>query len=73
MHHCTVKEEKTEKVIISLLRERGRMTTREIDKEVQKEKECPDSTARLLMKLRHEGKIKGEISVERRGWIWWVE
>lgn len=34
---------------------------------------CPDDLAKTLTKLRREGRIKGEISMERGGWIWWVD
>jgi len=34
---------------------------------------CPDDLARTLNVMRRKGLIKGEVSVERGGWVWWVE
>ncbi|MDD5502125.1 MAG: hypothetical protein PHH26_01535 [Candidatus Thermoplasmatota archaeon] len=64
-------ETEAENFVISLLKERGKMTTREIEMEARKkDSECPDATVRFLNKLRLSGKIKGEISMEEKGWIW---
>lgn len=34
---------------------------------------CPDDLAKTLNKLRRNGLIMGEVSVERGGWVWWVD
>lgn len=34
---------------------------------------CPDDLAKTLMKYRKAGKIKGQTSFERGGWVWWVD
>lgn len=34
---------------------------------------CPDDVAKVLSKLRKAGLIKGEISMEAGGWIWWAD
>ncbi len=34
---------------------------------------CPDDLAKTLMKFRKAGLIKGEISMDRGGWVWWVD
>jgi hypothetical protein len=34
---------------------------------------CPDDLARTLNVMRRKGLIKGEVSTERGGWVWWVE
>jgi hypothetical protein len=34
---------------------------------------CPDDLAKTLSKYRKEGKIKGEISMNVGGWVWWVD
>jgi hypothetical protein len=66
-------ETEAENFVVSLLKERGRMTTREIEAEARKnDSECPDATVRFLNKLRLSGKIKGEISMEEKGWIWHI-
>ncbi len=33
---------------------------------------CPDDLAKTFMKYRKAGRIKGQVSVERGGWVWWV-
>jgi repressor of nif and glnA expression len=50
------------------------LTTKEIEEIVQgKGKQCPDSAVRFLAKMRYKGLIMGELSLENRGWIWWIE
>ena len=34
---------------------------------------CPDDIAKTLSKLRKAGLIKGEISMEAGGWLWWAD
>lgn len=34
---------------------------------------CPDDLAKTLSKLRSQGLIKGKISMEAGGWIWWAD
>lgn len=34
---------------------------------------CPDSIAKTLIRYRGAGLIKGEISMECGGWVWWVD
>ncbi len=70
-----LKESDAEKLILTLLGKAEKpLTTREIEKTVQgKGKQCPDSAVRFLSKMRYKGMIKGEISMEHRGWIWWIE
>ncbi len=68
-------EIEAEKLIISLLsKAEGPLRTRDIEKEVQgKGKQCPDSAVRFLSKMRYRGMIKGKLSREHKGWIWWIE
>jgi len=68
-------EQDAEKFIVSLLSKADKpLTTREIEEIVQgKGKRCPDSAVRFLTKMRYKGMIKGELSMEHKGWIWWVE
>jgi len=63
-----------EAFVIELLRQRGPLSTMEIEKIARKEhKRCPDQTVIFLTKMRKKGMIKGEASMERRGWVWWYE
>ncbi|MEM2899842.1 MAG: hypothetical protein QXT63_03550 [Thermoplasmata archaeon] len=67
-------EEETVEAIISILRAKGPLTTRELEEELRgKGHRCPDGAVRFFNKLRISGKISGKVSVEKRGWIWWVE
>jgi hypothetical protein len=34
---------------------------------------CPDDIAKTLAKLRKNGLVKGEISMEKGGWVWWAD
>ncbi|TET91389.1 MAG: hypothetical protein E3J35_02950 [Methanomassiliicoccales archaeon] len=62
-----------EEVVIEILRKEGPLTTVQIEERVQKRgEECPDSVVLFLSKLRLKGIIKGEVSREHRGWLWWV-
>jgi hypothetical protein len=45
----------------------------EIEKFARKEhKHCPDQTVIFLTKMRKKGMIKGEASLEKRGWVWFL-
>ncbi|HJX04560.1 MAG TPA: hypothetical protein VJ489_01945 [Thermoplasmata archaeon] len=62
-----------EKFVIELLRRAGPMTTMQIEVYARNEKKrCPDQTVLFLTKMRRKGLIKGEASLERKGWVWWV-
>lgn len=62
-------------LILQVLREAGEpLTTREVQAETEKRLvRCPDSTVVFLNRLRIKGRINGERSRERRGWIWWLK
>lgn len=34
---------------------------------------CPDDLAKTFNRLKREGLIKGKISFDDGGWIWWVD
>jgi hypothetical protein len=74
MENRVLNDEEADQLIIQLLKDAGRpLTTREVQEETQKKLvRCPDSTAVFLNKLRLRGVVHGEMSKERRGWIWWV-
>lgn len=59
--------------VLRVLKERGPMTTMQIEKMARNEhKRCPDQTVMFLTKMKRKGLIKGEASLEKRGWLWWV-
>jgi hypothetical protein len=68
-------ESEAEKMILTFLAQAEKpVTTRQIEETAQGEgKQCPDSTVRFLSKMRYKGLIKGELSREHKGWIWWLE
>jgi hypothetical protein len=74
MENRVLKDEEADQLIIQLLKDAGcPLTTREVQEETQKRLvRCPDSTVVFLNKLRLKGVVHGEMSKERRGWIWWV-
>lgn len=66
-------EVEAEAYVLELLMERGPMTTMEIEKLARDQhRKCPDQTVIFLSKMRKKGLIKGEASLERRGWLWWA-
>ncbi|MCK5559878.1 MAG: hypothetical protein KAJ51_04770 [Thermoplasmata archaeon] len=70
----TLGVQEAEDYIIDLLKTKGKMKTSEIY-QISREKgvRCPDDTVRFLNKMRIEGKINGEVSIEAKGWIWWTK
>lgn len=70
-----LKEKDAKELIISILSKAVvPLTTQVIEEMVQGQgKQCPDSAVRFLAKMRYKGLIKGKLSREKRGWIWWVE
>jgi len=69
-----MQEVEAEAFVIALLKERGPLSTMEIEKLARKEhKRCPDQTVIFLTKMKKKGMIRGEASLEKRGWVWWAE
>jgi len=75
MKRRSLSEEEAIELILSIWKAAGKpLTTREIEKQTQKKLvQCPDKTPVFLNRLRLKGIVKGELSPERRGWIWWIE
>lgn len=34
---------------------------------------CPDDLAKTFAKLRKQGLLKGKVSPQQGGWIWWAD
>jgi len=68
-------EKEATKIILSILEKAQKpLSTRDIEGETRKLLvACPDNTPVFLNKLRLKRIIKGQLSPERRGWIWWIE
>jgi len=67
-------ESEAEKFVIMLLGEHEHLTTRQIEEEASKRNAtCPDAIIRFLNKMKLKGIIMGKLSVENRGWIWYIE
>jgi len=68
-------EEESLELILSVLKTAGKpLTTRDVEGEIRKRLVwCPDSLPVLLNRLRLKGLVKGQLSTEHRGWIWWIE
>jgi hypothetical protein len=71
----SLSEEEAIQLVLSILKAAGKpLTTKEIEEEARKKLvQCPDKTPIFLNRLRLKGTIKGQLSPERRGWIWWIE
>lgn len=68
-----LENEQLESIIINLLKAKGEMTLWQIEQEINKiNVKCPDGVARFLSKMRLNGKIQGKVSVEKKGWVWWL-
>jgi hypothetical protein len=64
-------EPEAEEFVLTLLKERGSLTTMEIERLARKDrKRCPDQTVIFLTKMRKKGLIRGEASLEKKGWLW---
>ncbi len=73
MERKKLDEDEAEQVVIMLLTKEGPMTTVQIEERVMKRgEECPDSVVLFLSKLRLRGIIKGEVSRQHKGWLWWI-
>ena len=68
-------EKEAVELVLSILKEAGKpLTTREIEEKTRKRMvSCPDKTPAFLNRLRIKGIIDGQLSTERRGWIWWIK
>jgi len=63
-----------ERLIVALLRERGPLTTQQIQSSTMSVGvRCPDSTVRFLTKLRMRGTVQGTVDRRRGTWVWWLE
>jgi len=71
----SLSEEEAIQLVLSILKAATKpLTTKEIEEETRKRLvQCPDKTPVFLNRLRLKGIIKGELSAERRAWIWWIE
>jgi hypothetical protein len=58
--------------ILDILRAQ-KLTSIELEHLLRDQKLCPDDLARTLNIMRRKGLIKGAVSTERGGWVWWVE
>lgn len=60
-----------EEFVIRLLQTHGPMTTMDIETSAaREERRCPDQTVLFLTKMKLKGLLTGEVSIERRGWVW---
>jgi hypothetical protein len=70
----TLKASEAEAYIIEMLENsEHKMTTSEIY-QMSREMgvQCPDDTVKFLNRMRLEGKIQGEVSIEAKGWLWFL-
>lgn len=52
-----------------------RLTTKEVEQRLAElfDYHCPDDFAKRLTMFRQAGLVKGEVSMEKGGWVWWVD
>jgi len=64
-------QSEAEDYVLALLRSSGPMTTMDIERAAASDgHRCPDQTVLFLTKMKSRGMIKGEVSQERKGWLW---
>ncbi|MFO8052018.1 MAG: hypothetical protein R6V01_10045 [Thermoplasmatota archaeon] len=60
-----------EEKIITLLKEKGELSTTEIEREFNKKgMDCPDGAVRTLMRLKTRGLLVGRMDPAMKGWVW---
>ncbi|MFW3147268.1 MAG: hypothetical protein ACMUIE_10720 [Thermoplasmatota archaeon] len=60
-----------EEKIVEILRERGELSTSELEREfTSRGEDCPDGAVRTLMRLKTKGVIKGRMDPAKKGWVW---
>jgi hypothetical protein len=63
--------QEAEAFVLALLRDKGPLTTMEVEQLAHEQgRQCPDQTVLFLTKMRKKGLVLGEVSIERRGWLW---
>ena len=52
-----------------------RLTTKEVELRLAElfDYHCPDDFAKTMTKFKQRGLVKGEVSQEMGGWVWWVD
>ena len=52
-----------------------RLTTKEVEIRLAElfDYHCPDDFAKSMTKFKQAGLVKGEVSMEKGGWVWWVD
>ena len=70
-----VEDDEANQVILDILKSAEHpLTTREVQEEtIKRLVRCPDTTAVFLNRLRSKGIINGKRSLEKRGFIWWID
>ena len=64
-------EPEAEEFVLRLLKVRGSLSTMEIERLARKDhRRCPDQTVIFLTKMRKKGLIRGDASLEKKGWLW---
>ena len=64
-------DKEAEDFVIMLISEHGPQSTMEIERLAKKaDRRCPDQTVMFLAKMKKKGLIKGEVSLEKKGWLW---
>ena len=68
-------EKEATEIILNILKKTEKpLTTREIEDATKKLLvSCPDSTPVFLNRLRIQEIIQGQLSRERKAWVWWVK
>ena len=67
-------QNEAEEFVLGLLRKKGVMTTSEIEAAAMDGSvQCPDAVVRFLNRMKMKGLIGGKLSMEHRGWVWYLK
>jgi len=67
-------QNEAEEFVLELLRKKGVMTTTEIEAvAMDRSVQCPDAVVRFLNRMKMKGLIGGKLSMEHRGWVWYLQ
>ena len=67
-------QKETEEFILELLGKGEPLTVQEIEEAASDSSmNCPDELIRFLSRMKAKGLIKGKVSAERKGWVWYIE
>ena len=67
-------QREAEEFTLELLGKGGPLTSQEIEETASDSSmNCPDELIRFLSRMKAKGLIKGKVSADRKGWVWYIK